>query len=110
MGNLTFKCLSYGSFKKATKEVLRVLNFRLVLKIYYRLSSKYLTIENVGKGIKRGSKVKLGMKLKAEGLFIIGSLFNSFVLLSMGKKAQDVTFNQAKRGIETRTLRKNLQF
>lgn len=80
LGNLAFKSLSCGFLRGTIKA--EVLASRTVLKIYCRLSSKYLAIEDTTGDIAKC--LGLGVELKARGLFSI------FISLSIREVAWDV--------------------
>lgn len=83
-----------------------VLAFKSVIRIYCRISSKYLAIENVAKDVVEGSRIGLGVELGAENHWM--ECFScSFILLSIEEKARDVEVIED--AIEARSLQEYLQ-
>lgn len=70
-----------------------VLALKSVLRIYYKLFSKYLVAEKVIKGSR--PKLKMGSRVGTR----IKDSSNSFILLSIKKKAHKVPFNRSKKVI-----------
>lgn len=70
-----------------TVGVTRVLNSRIVFKIYSKSSFKYLVTKNIARDATEGSG--LGLELKAED-FWVEDFSSSSILLFMGEATQDI--------------------
>lgn len=87
LGNLAFKGHLRGSSRKVIERTREILIFKTVLKMYYRLSLKYIIVDN----IVRDFRAELGV----EDYCRTGNSSNLSILLS--KKARKVALNQAKK-------------
>lgn len=93
MENLAFKSLLRRPFQRAIVGITGVLAFRIVLKIYYKLFSKYLVAKNIVGSFK--------VRLRVE------DPFNLSISLSIEEKSKEIEAKKATDGaIEAQSLRK----
>lgn len=81
-GNLVLKNLLYRPFERVIWEAIEVLASKTVLKIYYRLFSIYLAVENIAKSAAKDCGAELG----AKSLSGIKDPFNLSISLFIKKK------------------------
>lgn len=77
---------------------MRILDFKIVLKMHCKSSFKYLVAENATEGSKTG--LEMGSKIEVN-LGGIEDSSNFFISLLTGDYTWDIAFNKAKKAMKT---------